>query len=252
MDQKGYGWVPTPSSDPKIEQHAFPVKHGYASPPSPASATLEPFIQFPILDQGPAPSCVSNAFSHAIQLVDCFKGQAPVRPSRMFMWWHARNQAGDAKNYVGTWPSQVIRVSNALGRPAESKWEYDLTKWAQKPPPDVMIDGFDRRKADMSHLTGTGSQTFEQLKASICMGRPVIFGTAVWDWFQNVRGFSVLDPDKSGKKFELHCMCAVGYDPSSVITLNSWGPEFGEYGLCRLSWDYIAIPQTSDMVSIGL
>jgi hypothetical protein len=222
----------------------------------PESCSLSMHVPF-VLDQGGLGSCVAHAVLYATMVNDAANGRRIMPFSRLFAYWHSRNQHGDASKNTGTYIRTLIKVLNTLGRPPESEWTYEgdpkNDKFTKKPPLTVMLSAFDRRKADYSRIDADGEERIRQIKASICNKRPVVFGTGISSEFAEGNtppgGVWRLPSSTIGG----HAMCAVGYKKTGLVIVNSWGLLWGDnMGYATLDWEWIADPSTRDLWSISL
>jgi len=224
-------------------------KLGAVSPVLPASADLSKFVPN-ILDQGGLGSCVANALSYANLIADGVAGKKQVPMSRLFAWWHSRNQHGDATVNTGTYIRTCIKVLNILGRPPEASWPYVETKFAIKPGILSNLTGYDNRKTVYSRISNVPKERIDQIKHSIADNKPVVFGTGVTDEFVHCTDNRYFDVPK-GAVAGGHAMCMVGYTDKGIKLVNSWSPNWGDNGFGYMTWDYVCDPSTNDLWSIS-
>lgn len=229
----------------------FGLTYG-AEPDAPESFDLS--IHVPqILDQGNLGSCVANSICYATMIRDHMAGRNCAPMSRLFAWWHSRNQHGDSGNNTGTYIRTCIKVLNVLGRPPEAAWPYDESKAFVKPSLWATGAAYDRRAMEYTRIDGIGEQRKAQIKASISSGRPVVFGTLVSQEFTQYSGGNKIWDAPTKRIVGGHAMCAVGYSGDAVKVVNSWGTWWGDQGYGLISWDAMNSPMmTSDLWSISI
>jgi C1A family cysteine protease len=253
---RGLGWNP---DKPDARDHKFSVIHKAAS--SPVVYSIRDLI-IEMLDQGPLGSCVTQAITQGIRVVD--KRNAPTTTpaltSRFWAYYYSRAQDGLEKVDSGTELRTCIKVLNALGRPPESAWPQVLTDlnsasptFTKKPPPNVNMLAHDKRLASYVRIDATGNARAEAVRQSISGKKPVAFGTDV--------GYSFLDSSGPSKNVPPplteqiaggHAMLIIAYDQDGAWVCNSWGPDWRDTGFVHLSWAYILWAQTSDLWSLDL
>lgn len=218
------------------------------------------------LDQGPLGSCVANALSYCFIQQNAQAGRRIDPVSRLFIYWHARNQHDATRVDSGTYIREAIKVSNKLGRVSERLYPYvtdDLDqprpRFTRKPGPHVLIAAHDHRVAIYERIPDDPEQRRLQIMAALAkhdsdpVHRSVEIGTQVswdfvhYDWHRTgpMRTFEAPTSNIAGG----HAMALAGYDPDGVIVIQSWR-DWGCQGFARLSWDYVLNPMTRDLWSI--
>jgi C1A family cysteine protease len=214
------------------------------------------------LDQGPLGSCIPNAISYALIMGYELDGEDYDPLSRLFLYWHARNQHGDSKVDSGTYIREAIKVCAKLGIVSERLYPYvvnDLSSshptFTRKPGPDPLIGAHDHRVGEYQRITEGGQRKYE-IMSSVASRRGTVLGTLVgWDFVEyphhttgTMRTFEApaLDNVAGG-----HAMCVVGYDAEGVVIVQSWR-NWGFNGFARLSWSYVCNSMTQDIWSIKL
>jgi C1A family cysteine protease len=245
---KHLGYLPD-LHDPRDADHAARLLKLAAPPPS---ASLRESV-VSILDQNPLGSCVANAVGQAIRVRLFVKGETDAElTSRLFAYWHSRNQHGDTKNDSGTYIRTCIKVLNVLGRPPERIWPYVPAKFTEKPPPIVLSHAHDKRAAKYHRVDEVGTARVPILKAAVAAGMPFVFGTLVSVPFTNDKGPLVVGPPLNETIAGGHAMCGVGYDDAGVEVPNSWGTTWRNGGFIKLTWDYLTWASTQDIWIIDI
>jgi hypothetical protein len=84
-----------------------------------------------------------------------------------------------------------------------------------------------------------GSVGSGQIRAALAIDRPVVIGLAVrhgFDALAQNKDPNAVDDDINGASRAKHELLALGYNESGVLVENSWGTDWANGGLGRLSW----------------
>ena len=128
---KRYGWVPD-LPDARDHMYAAPVTMVAKLP---AMVDLRPQCP-PPYDQGQLGSCTGNAIAGAVQFDREKQHLTPdFVPSRLFIYYGERVIEGTVGTDSGAQIRDGIKVVANQGVPPETDRPYDITKFADKPPP---------------------------------------------------------------------------------------------------------------------
>ncbi len=242
------GWLPDrPKAPGEAPDHdALPLLA--AAPVPPAASNRRLIVD--VLDQGQLGSCVANAIMQAVRASHVAQGvMAPRLGSRLYSYWWSRAYEHTTKNDAGTYLRDFFRGLNKGGFCPESKWPYDVKRFAEMPPSAAFRAAFDQHSPTVYKVINTGSyQRLPVIKAAVAAGYLVCFGTLVSEAFVNdPLPAAPLPPPEGQAIVGGHALCVVGYDGDVFEVLNSWGAGWGEGGYCRFSGDYMAWGQTQDL-----
>src|SRR6202171_5535853 len=126
-----YGWAP---DLPDHRDHLY-------SAPQPVLAKLPPKKNLqsgcpPVYDQGQLGSCTANAIGGAIQFTQMQEKLATIfMPSRLFIYYNERVIEGTVASDSGAQIRDGIKSVNQQGDCSEDLWPYDISKFADQPPP---------------------------------------------------------------------------------------------------------------------
>jgi C1A family cysteine protease len=218
---------------------------------APSSASLRKHV-VSVLDQGNLGSCVAQAVTQAVRTFQHSEAKDVELASRLAAYWYSRNQHGDADVDSGTYIRLCIKANNVVGRPPESAWPYDIARFRDKPPPDVMMQAYDARAAKYFRITETGILREDAIRRAVAAGFPVVFGTDVGNSFLSFAGGRIIRPPTSEPIAGGHAMCIVGYETDHALVVNSWGEDWGEDGFARFDWSYFSWSRTNDLWAIAL
>jgi C1A family cysteine protease len=235
--------------DPRDADHAARLLKLAAPPPS---FSLRDSV-VSILDQNPLGSCVANAITQAILTRLIVQGERDAElTSRLFAYWHSRNQHGDVKEDSGTYLRTCIKVLNALGRPPERVWPYVPARFAEKPPPLVLSHAHDKRVAKYHRVDEVGTARIPILKAAVAAGMPFVFGTLVSVPFTQNKGPLVVGPPLNEVIAGGHAMVGIAYDEVGPDVANSWSKSWRDGGFIKLTWEYLTWSATQDIWIIDI
>jgi C1A family cysteine protease len=230
-----YGWVPD-LPDQRDQMYAAPVAMTAALPPS---ADLRPHCP-PVYDQGQLGSCTANAIGAAIEFDRAKQGLPDFVPSRLFIYYNERAIEGTIASDSGAQIRDGIKSIAKQGAPPEAIWPYDITKFAQKPPPQAYQQAMLDRAVGYQRLVPVATQ----MKGCLASGYPFVLGFTVYESFETQQvaqtGHAPM-PAHGEKVLGGHAVLAVGYDDASgwFILRNSWGPTWGMAGYFTLPYAYL-------------
>lgn len=213
-----------------------------------------------IYDQGPWGSCVSHSVSNSLkfvvtnQLIDANpNNDVPLtfRPSRFFVYWNARKKAKlppDEDTGVGI--RDAFAAVSEYSVCSEDLWPYDGKNIFKEPPPEAYKDA----EKHPNFVSLRLSQDAYALKLCLHQGYPICVGLQLYDSFlsEEVAKTGIVPmPDVEKENCAGgHAVAIIGYEENSADTtaddvflvLNSWGPEWGDHGVCRIPLQYILNP----------
>lgn len=212
-----------------------------------------------ILDQGQLGSCVSNAFAHCILIATGNN----VLPSRLFHYYCGRLLSGLSNiNDTGLNIRNACKIIAKVGICQEISWPYYINNFAIMPPLSAFQYPQCRFFKSYSYvfITQTSQMSLiDNIKNFVKQNNcGVIFGISVYISFlsQNVANTGIVPtPDPNNETYQGgHCMVIIGYDDSKkqFTVINSWGVNWGNKGICYLSYDYINNPSlANDFVGLN-
>jgi C1A family cysteine protease len=237
MERKiqGYGWNPDIPDGRDLL---------FAAPPE-VVTQLPPKVdlrgQCPgVYDQGQLGSCTANAIGAALEFDQMKQKETAFTPSRLFIYYNERAIEGTVDSDSGAQIRDGVKSVNQQGAPAETEWQYDITKFRDKPPQQV----YDDAKKHAAILYQRVTQTLGQLKGCLAAGFPFVFGFVVYESFEGQQVASTGEaplPKAGEKQLGGHAVLAVGYDEDQqrFTVRNSWGPGWGMQGYFTLPYPYL-------------
>jgi C1A family cysteine protease len=216
----------------------------YAAPPEvvtqlPPKVDLRP--QCPeVYDQGQLGSCSANAIGAALEFDQMRQKETAFTPSRLFIYYNERVMEGTVDSDSGAQIRDGVKSVHQQGAPPETEWQYDISKFQDKPPQKAYDDAAKHEAILYQRIT----QTLGQLKGCLAAGFPFVFGFVVYESFESQQVASTGEgqlPTAGEKQIGGHAVLGVGYDEDQqrFIVRNSWGPKWGMQGYFTLPYPYL-------------
>jgi C1A family cysteine protease len=228
---QGYGWVgDLPDARDTLFSAGFEVMTNL-----PTSVDLRGKMP-PVYDQGQLGSCTANAIAAAIE----YDLVTPFVPSRLFIYYNERFIEGTVDSDSGARIRDGIKSVGTQGACPEADWQYDITKFAQKPPPPAYADALKTRAVRYYSVV----QDIAQMKSCLAQKFPFVFGFTVYSYFESPEmantGILIM-PTGTQQAVGGHAVLAVGYDDSeqTILVRNSWGDAWGMSGYFKMPYAYI-------------
>lgn len=205
----------------------------------PESTLLKNISRFPWrYNQGSLGSCVGHGGMAEIYRAALIQnGQPDHAPSPLFGYWIARE---DKKNDTGASIRDAFKAMNQFGLCSEKLWPYRPEKFADTPSPLAFQEALEHQAIRYERIYPVSQGA---IMDALSQGYPVTFGMDLYSSFmskETERTGVVRKPRKCREKFlGGHCLLIFDYDPEGVTILNSWGREWGDGGLCYVSWDHL-------------
>ncbi len=194
-----------------------------------------------IYDQGKLGSCTANAIACAYQFDEIKQSEQNVFcPSRLFIYYNERNMEGHIQQDTGASIRDGIKSINTVGVCSEDMWQYDISKFADKPTDECYQEAQKHRSVEYKRV----DQNLEQMKQCLLEGYPFVFGFQVYESFESdtVAKTGHMPVPKEGEKLlGGHAVVAVGYndDTQEFIIRNSWSDKWGDKGYFYMPYEYI-------------
>lgn len=199
-------------------------------------------------------SCTANAIGACVEHQQMKQGDAPVTPSRLFIYWNERSIEGNTDSDSGAQIRDGMKVVSQLGAPPETDWPYDISRFTEKPPLQAYTDAKKYRA-----VYGRVVQSAHSFQASVVARRPVVFGFAVFESFESIGSDGIMPiPDFQREKcLGGHAVVITGYKLINghlyFEVRNSWGEGWGDGGYFWMPAEYAITPQLcSDFWHIDL
>ena len=243
MPSYHYGWVPD-LPDSRDFMFAAPLETLAALPPS---VDLRPQCPKEVYDQGQLGSCTANAIGGALQFEQIKQGLNGFVPSRLFIYYNERVKEHTVNTDSGAQIRDGIKSVGSIGAPPETDWQYDISKFAEKPPQKAFNDAPLGRALQYQRVP----QVLNQMKGCLAAGYPFVYGFTVYESFESPQvaqtGVAPM-PAPSERVLGGHAVVAVGYDDGSqrFLSRNSWGPGWGMGGYFTIPYAYLTDNNLAD------
>lgn len=243
VERENFGWLPDP---PDIRDKLFLTK--LTAPMRMGRVNLRDNADFPVYDQGDIGSCVGNAVAYCIEyamrrrpndpaVADFIEKDRVFTPSRLFIYYGAREIIGLTKEDSGCHIRDACKVVYNLGAPRETGWKYNPYRFAQQPPPHSY------RSAPFHKITSYRAVkiNIDDVRLAIAEGFPVVGGIAVYRSFFNDAMGNIPMPDwRTERLLGWHAVVFNSFDDATARLgfRNSWG-QWAIDGHGTLPYDYI-------------
>lgn len=220
-------------------------------------ATLPPVVILPdktgIRNQGGLGCCGGFAGEENFKLRNFLATGTYFNGSPLAIYYWAREldgaeneDAGNVKEDAGTYLRTVAKVLATKGVPPEPDWPYIESKFAVKPPANVVADAAKCTAKQYYRVDGSSPQeTLTNIKVALASqypvttafnnAMPVMFGFDVYNNFFGINSSGNM-PMGSGGLAGGHAVCVIGYSDThknldgslgALLIKNSWGRSWG-------------------------
>lgn len=223
----GLGWKPElpDQRDAKFD-HSAVLNAVQAAPP--AVVDFRGPNMPPVYDQGNLGSCVGNGVAAAYHYIQRKQGLEDYAPSRLFIYFAAREIEGSINDDAGCFVRDGLKVVNKLGAPHEQNWGYVEGQFNRRPDPQVYTDANKHRAIAYESV----EVSVTAVKAALIAGYPVIVGFTVYQSFWRISRDGIMPIPEMWERVEGgHCVLVVGY-----LTMKDHQGVLTEYAICRNSW----------------
>ncbi len=161
-------------------------------------------------------------------------------PSRLFLYYNSRKLGGCHTLDEGVRLDFCLESLLTIGICRESLWPYTSSIF-DKPSKIAyantkVINGFRPIKVNI--------KTF---KGILLLNNLIVFGMAVKKRFETLKS-EIMELDISEEIVGYHAVVCCGYSNQfkAIRIMNSWGTDWGDNGLCWLSYEYLESGLCSD------
>jgi hypothetical protein len=197
-----------------------------------------------IRDQGQTSACVAFGVARAVQLRARLSFNPRFEhPSVRLLYDHASGVLGLRGTDSGATIAAASSALDTVGFAPENACPWDALRVTTPIALHEYLAAIDQRKVRMHRLYQVGEPLKATIKTAISEGYPIVIGKAVDESYFDHASSDVWQ-GMQGPMLGGHCTCSIGYDPESLVEVNSWGPGWGADGQARISWDYVLGPNT--------
>lgn len=194
----------------------------------PSSASLAGNI-IRIHNQASSNSCVGQTLSQIAELVEKARGQAdPLSAGFIY------DQANHGVDQGSSW-MDAFSVLTTEGDPPLAAFPHDGQDWWVQPDSAAIAAAHPHRFLAWRSIDPMDTHTIE---SEIAAGRPLGLAIPAHNDFYNHSCTVPLSSDTGSFHF-WHAVTVIGYSPTGIRILNSWGPNWGCNGQGTITWSLL-------------
>ncbi len=217
----------------KVPPHKLQAFHVPKIVPSLKYVNLSDKIKT-IYDQGSLGSCTANALCELF----IYEYKNTKDPSRLFLYYNERAMEDSIPIDSGALLSDGVTSLIKDGVCDESKWPYDISKFAIKPPEICYQTA--TKISNAKHIV----QDLNIMKNTLISGKPFCFGFMVYSQFESYQAYKkgmITMPKKGDMQLGGHAVICVGFDEAKKVFIcrNSWGVGWGDKGNFYMPYAYM-------------
>lgn len=201
----------------------------------------------PIYDQDVLGSCGPNAIGAVFDFERNRQGKPFLNPSRLFMYFNARETEGSINEDAGIMIRDGIKSVAKKGVCSEIDWPYDIAQFATRPSPACYASALNNQVLSYRRI----APNLRSMMQCLASGFPFVFGFSVFDSFESdavAKTGIVPMPKSSETLLGGHAVVACGYNQNTTRFLcrNSWGAAWGQDGYFEMPFDYLSNENLAD------
>jgi C1A family cysteine protease len=190
-----------------------------------------------VWDQGQLGSCVAHGVLGAVNYAEKYESNTVLSPSALFTYYVGREIEGTIPWDSGLYVRDGIKAVNSAGVADRWAWQYDISRFTEKPPAHAYGSALAERAIEYARVT-----SLDMVNVALQEKLPVVFGATVYDSIFYVGSDGIVPmPDPNDTPAGGHCMLIVGWRPQDnrFIIRNSWGTGWGDEGFCYIDSAYL-------------
>lgn len=199
-----------------------------------------------VLNQLSLGSCTAHGYAGWVMAALKKAGLPVFIISRLFQYYMERFKEGTVATDSGAIVRDAFWVGANYGIVDEQHWLYDVSKFAEKPPDDVIA----LAQKDTLHYFAplNPNDIINQIKTALSHGQPSVFGFDVFQNFEDYESGVLEVPGSNDQYLGGHCVYIYETDDSvkAGLVRNSWGNGWGVKGDFWMSYEYLASRMAAD------
>lgn len=227
-NRRSFGWAGKEPFDPRDVHYSVSGAVLEALPPA---VDLSSKIKTPAIDQLSIGSCGPCSAARELLFDQEQNPLTDVMPSRLQIYYHTRLLMGTTNQDSGVFNRDLCKALNKYGWADERLWPYDVTKFRQQPPANVVADAATRKVIRYERV----SQTLDFMRGAIAQGDPFIVG---FMWYQSWERPEVAQSGDltltlpGDRVLGGHDVVLTAYNDAvqRFGFINSWSPRWGANG----------------------
>jgi C1A family cysteine protease len=190
----------------------------------------------PVQNQVHTSSCVAQSWAKLFETLRLAAGMEHIDLSILSLYYQARRMMNPSRTNKdrGTHIWICGQALRTFGIARESVWPFDPAKVNTHPGWATMRNAAENKVAAVYKIDGFGDSRLENIVKALASGSPVVYGTDVDSQWDNYRAGDVIGPVK-GEVRGGHATLLLGWNGKDFIGENSWGPNWGDRGLYKIS-----------------
>jgi len=205
----------------------------------------------PVEDQGDLGSCTANSTTSAMEFIALKDKKIFTELSRLFVYYYTRKIEGTPPTEdSGAYLRNVMKCLRYFGAAAETKWPYDISKFAIGPAYQAIRDAQNHRIVSYMRCPG-----LDAIRSAITLGYTAVGGFSIPESIlgkKTSKDGIVSFPSSTDSILGGHAVHFVGYDDKKHLIKfqNSWGTKWGDKGYGYLPYRFVAEGLADDFWTI--
>ena len=238
-----FGLKRSAEHDPKIKTVNFCLVRDL-----PSHYSLRNKIQF-VYNQGNMNSCSANAVCQQLLLSDIKNSLNGEPQSRLYIYYNSRMiDRGDCTSMLEDSGATIPNVYKSIvdySSVPEEMYEYNINLVNLPAPQHIYHHAIFKTTNPIMSYKRIDPVSLYSIKYCISVLKlPIMFGMSVFENFITLTRENNLIDTKVGDLIGLHAVLLIGYNDldQTVTILNSHGPDFGDGGFFRMSYQFLMDP----------
>lgn len=176
-----------------------------------------------------------------------------VALSRLFEYYQSRLLEGTVNEDSGAEIRDALKAAQS-GICAENFWNYDISKFAVKPPANCYANATWKISSyhTLSDPNNNTTNNLNNIYQALVNNLPVVIGFTVYESFENIGSDGIMALPKSNEQvLGGHCTVVEGCKPGYLKVRNSWGNSWALNGNFWMPVAYISHKDSDGSLSVS-